>query len=172
VKEKDEHRGTEDTEVTEKGLGNVFGKIRGFVSSANIDSERKKAMDKKSFDLLTEKIIGAAIEVHKQLGCGLLESVYAHCMVKELRSRGMIVYQEVPLAVHYKGELLEKEFYIDLLIEDAIILELKAVETVIPLHKAQLLSLLRLSGKRVGLLINFNVPTLKEGIHRVVNGWV
>jgi GxxExxY protein len=93
-------------------------------------------------------------------------------MVKELRSRGMIVYQEVPLTVHYKGELLEKQFFIDLLVENEIILELKAVETVIPLHKAQLLSLLRLSDKRVGLLINFHVPTLKEGIQRVVNGWV
>ena len=150
----------------------MFGKIKGFASSVPIESEWKMLMEKKGFDLLTEKIIGAAIEVHKQLGCGLLESVYAHCMVKELRSRGIVVYQEVPLAIHYKGELLEKEFFIDLLIEDAIILELKAVETVIPLHKAQLLSLLRLSGKRVGLLINFNVPTLKEGIHRVVNGWV
>lgn len=129
-------------------------------------------MDKNGYDQITRRIIGGAIDVHKQLGCGLLESIYATCMVKELRSRGLIVHQEVPLPIRYKGELLEKDFFIDLVVENQIILELKAVESVIPLHKAQLLSLLRLSGKRIGLLINFDVPALKDGIHRVVNGWV
>jgi GxxExxY protein len=121
---------------------------------------------------VTGTIIGAAIEVHRHLGCGLLESVYAHCMVEELRSRGLQVQQEVPIPVQYKGITLDKEFFIDLLVEKEIVLELKAVETVIPLHKAQLLSLLKLSGKRVGLLINFNVQVLKQGIHRMMNGWV
>lgn len=129
-------------------------------------------MDKNGYDQLTRRIIGAAIEVHRQLGCGLLESVYSNCMVKELSSRGLIAHQQVPLPIRYKGELLEKDFFIDLLVENEIILELKAVESIIPLHKAQLLSLLRLSGKRVGLLINFHVLTLKDDIHRVVNGWV
>ena len=128
-------------------------------------------MDSKERNQLTERIIGAAIEVHRQLGCGLLESVYAYCMVKELDLRGLKVKREIPLSIHYKGELLEKDFYIDLLVEDEIILELKAVESVLPVHEAQLLSLLRLSGKRLGLLINFNVPRLKEGIHRMINGW-
>ncbi len=129
-------------------------------------------MDDKEYNQLTGRIIGAAIEVHRQLGCGLLESVYSHCMVKELRSRGLTVQREVPLTIQYKGEELGKDFFIDLLVEGEVILELKAVETVIPLHEAQLLSLLRLSGKRIGLVINFNVPVLRQGIHRMINGWV
>jgi GxxExxY protein len=138
------------------------------------DSEGHRVTARKlteaGYDDLTREIIGAAIEVHSQLGCGLLESVYENCMVKELRSRGFRVDQQVRLPIRYKGEVLDKEFVIDLLVAREIVVELKAVETVIPLHKSQLLSLLRLSGKHLGLLINFNVIRLKEGIHRVING--
>ena len=127
-------------------------------------------MKEEEFNTLTGRIIGAAIEVHKQLGCGLLESVYENCLVSELKAKGLSVHQQVRLPVCYKGKMLEKELVIDIPVENEVIIELKAVETVIPLHKSQLLSLLRLSGKHLGLLINFDVVRLKEGIHRVING--
>lgn len=118
---------------------------------------------------LTKLVIGASIEVHKILGPGLLESVYQECLVKELKRKNVFCKENVPVKVVYKGEELEKLFFIDVLVDDRLVVELKAVEQVIPLHKAQLLSYLRLSNKKLGLLINFNVPILKEGITRVIN---
>ncbi len=127
-------------------------------------------MSEEEYNVLTGKIIGAAIEVHRQLGSGLLESVYENCLVDELRSERLTVQQQVRLPICYKGRILEKDYVIDILVEHEIIIELKAVEAVLPLHKSQLLSLLRLSGKHLGLLINFDVVRLKDGIHRVING--
>ena len=122
------------------------------------------------YNNLSKRIISAAIEVHKELGAGLLESVYEHCLLEELRNSGLRAEQQVRLPVCYKGNKLDKEFFIDILVEDKVILELKSVETILPIHEFQLLTYLKLSDKRLGLLINFNVPLLKEGIRRKING--
>jgi len=117
---------------------------------------------------LTEQIVGAAIEVHRHLGPGLLESAYRVCLVHELRLRGMTTSTEVPLALEYKGIHLHVGYRLDVIVDDAVVVELKTVERFKPVHESQLLSYLRLSGRRVGLLINFHVPTLKDGIKRLV----
>ena len=105
------------------------------------------------------------------MGPGLLESVYQHCMVRELAARGTSVAQTVPVPLLYKGEPLDKDYVIDLLVEDEIIIELKAVDGLLPIHEAQLLSYLRLANKKLGYLINFNVPLLRQGFRRFVNGF-
>ena len=117
---------------------------------------------------LTRLIIGAAIEVHRVLGPGLLESVYEECLCYELSLRGLRFNRQVPLPVVYKEIKLDCGFRMDVVVEDAVILELKSVEAIAPIHEAQLLTYLKLSGKRVGLMINFNVPVLKDGIVRRV----
>lgn len=124
----------------------------------------------KDYNLLTEKIIEACIEVHKELGPGLLESVYEVCTIAVLKKKGLLVESQVKLPVFFKGEQLEKDFIIDILVENRIILELKAVEGILPIHEAQLVTYLKLSDKRLGLLINFNVPLLVQGIRRKING--
>jgi len=117
---------------------------------------------------LTGKIIGAAIEVHKALGPGLLESAYQACLAQELGSRGVVFERERSLPVAYKGLQLDCAYRPDFIVEDAVIVELKAVKKVLPIHEAQLITYLKLSGCHVGLLINFNVPVLKDGITRRV----
>ena len=119
---------------------------------------------------ISEKIIGAAIEVHKFLGPGLLETVYETCLVEELEQRSLKVQQQVRLPLYYKGNLTKKFFVIDLLVEDEIIIELKAVDKVMPIHENQLMTYLKLTQKNMGLLINFNVPRLIDGIRRRLNG--
>ena len=119
---------------------------------------------------VSESIIGAAIEVHKFLGPGLLESVYEVCLVEELEQRGLKVEQQVRLPLYYKGKLTQKFFVIDLLIENEIIIELKAADRVLPVYEHQLMTYLKLTQKNLGLLINFNVPRLIDGIKRRVNG--
>jgi GxxExxY protein len=109
------------------------------------------------------------MKVHTALGPGLLESAYELCLIRELRKRGLRVESQVPIAVRYDGETLDVGYRADLLVEGVILVELKSAETVLPIHKAQLLSYLRLSGKEVGLLINFNVEHLKNGIKRIIN---
>lgn len=122
-----------------------------------------------SNDDLTGKIIGAAIEVHRCLGPGLLEPAYESCLEYELKQVQLRVRRQVPLPVIYKGLTLEQGFRIDLFVQDSVIVELKAVECLLPVHEAQLLSYLRFSGCKVGLLLNFNVLVLKHGgIKRVV----
>ena len=117
---------------------------------------------------LTEQVIGAAIEVHRALGPGLLESAYEACLAHELTERGFRHERQVPLPVRYKGVELDCGYRLDLVVEGAVIVELKAAKALEPIHTAQLLTYLRLSGLRVGLLLNFNVPVLKQGIMRVV----
>ena len=112
---------------------------------------------------LTEKIIGAAIEVHRALGPGLLESAYEECLCRELNLRGLAFQRQVPLPVEYKGVKLDCGYRIDLVVEEAVVLELKCVEHTLPVHEAQLLTYLKLTGKRVGIIINFNVATLVRG---------
>jgi len=118
---------------------------------------------------ITENIIRSAIEVHRALGPGLLESAYEACLAFELSQRGLKVEQHKPLPVVYRDVKLECGYRIDLLVEDSVIVEIKAVDALISIHQAQLLSYLRLSGCKVGLLINFNVKILKDGLRRVVN---
>ena len=117
---------------------------------------------------LTDKILGAAVEVHKTLGPGLLESAYQACMEHESKLRNVSFEKLVDLPLNYKGINLASGYVIDLIYEKRVIVELKAVEHVIPIHEAQLLTYMRLTGIRVGLLINFNVPVLKDGIYRRV----
>ena len=116
---------------------------------------------------LTKDVIGAAIEVHRHLGPGLLESAYEICLCNELKSRGIPFACQVPLPISFKGVNLDCAYRIDVCIDYRIILELKSIEKVTDLHRAQLLTYLRLSGKKVGLLLNFNVPVLKDGIVRM-----
>ena len=118
---------------------------------------------------LSNAVIGASIEVHRHLGPGLLEAIYRECLAYELQSKQIKVECEVPLPVCYKGLEFSAGYRADLLAGNKLIVELKAVDTVLPVHTAQLLSYLRLSGMKLGLLINFNVPHLRSGIKRVVN---
>lgn len=123
---------------------------------------------KKKLDAISEKIIGAAIRVHRELGPGLLESAYEACLFFELNSQGLKVERKKALPVVYRDLHLDCGYRIDLIVADKVIVELKAVEAVKAIHKAQLLSYLKLSGCHLGLLINFNVKLLKSGIHRIV----
>ena len=116
---------------------------------------------------LTGKVIGAAIEVHKALGPGLLESAYEECLSHELTIKRMHIERQKPLPVEYKGVKLDCGYRLDLIVENRIILELKACDSLLPIYDAQLLTYLRLANIKVGLLINFNVPVLKEGIKRL-----
>jgi GxxExxY protein len=118
---------------------------------------------------LSNAIIGAAIEVHKTLGSGLLESAYEECLCRELDLRKLYYERQKELPISYKGFNLDVGYRLDLLVDDQIILELKSCENLLPIHEAQLLTYLRLSGLNLGLLINFNVPLLKDGIRRIVN---
>ena len=118
---------------------------------------------------ITEQVIGAAIAVHRVLGPGLLESAYEACLVYELAERGLTVERQKSLPVTYRDVRVDCGYRVDLLVEGLVVVELKAVEELGPIHEAQLLSYLKLSGCRVGLLINFNVKVLKQGIRRMVN---
>jgi GxxExxY protein len=120
---------------------------------------------------ITQAIIGAAIEVHRRLGPGLLESAYQECLCRELFERGISFERERALPVEYKGIRLECGYRLDMLVAGEVVVEIKAVEALAPVHEAQLLTYLRLGGWQVGLLINFNVPILKQGIRRKVMGF-
>ncbi len=117
---------------------------------------------------LTEQIIGAAIEVHRELGPGLLESAYEECLCHELHLRGMKFQRQMDLPIAYKGLKLDCGYRLDIVVEDSVLIELKSIEQILPIHQAQLLTYLHLSGKKVGLLINFSVSVLKNGIVRRV----
>jgi GxxExxY protein len=119
---------------------------------------------------VTEAIIGAAIEVHKALGPGLLESAYEECLCRELELRDVAYQRQVALPVAYKGVELDCGYRLDVLVENLVVVEIKTVEVVLPIHEAQLLTYLKLGEWQVGLIINFNVPLLKQGIFRRVLG--
>ncbi len=114
-------------------------------------------------------VVDASMKVHTALGPGLLESAYERCLIHELRKRGLRVAVQVPIPVAYDGEVLDTGYRADLVVEDVVLVELKSIENILPVHKAQLLSYLRLSDKRIGLLINFNVAHLRDGITRIIN---
>jgi GxxExxY protein len=122
-------------------------------------------------DNLTAKIIGAAIEVHRELGPGLLESVYEECLSHELINQNIPFERQKPIPITYKGLTLDCGFRIDLLVDHQIIVELKTVNTLEKIHDAQVLTYLKLTGLKVGLLINFNTLLLKHGIKRLINGY-
>ncbi|NDC76013.1 GxxExxY protein [bacterium] len=121
------------------------------------------------FDPISQKVLGCAIEVHRTLGPGLLETVYEKALVQELTDAGLRFAAQVQLPVIYKGRDLGCGFRIDLLVENSVVVELKTVEQLAPIHEAQLLTYLKLSGHHIGLLINFNVPLLKHGVKRLVH---
>ena len=120
-------------------------------------------------NLISGDIVDAAIEVHSHLGPGLLESAYEACLLYELHQRGFPAVQQVPLPVEFKGVKIDAAYRMDLVVSDAVVVEVKSVDSIAPIHKAELLSYLKLSGKKLGLLLNFNVTLLKHGIVRLVN---
>ena len=122
-----------------------------------------EARSKLLHEELTEKIIGAAIEVHRALGPGLLESAYEGCLCHELNLRGLAFQRQVPLPVEYKGVKLDCGYRLDLVVQEAVVLELKCVDHILPVHEAQLLTYLKFTGEHVGIIINFNVATLVRG---------
>jgi GxxExxY protein len=119
-------------------------------------------------DLLTERIIGFAIEVHRRLGPGLLESAYEECLCYELGANGLAFRRQVPLPVVYKSVRLDCGYRIDIIVDDRVIVELKTAERLLPIHDAQVLTYMKLSGIRTGLLLNFNIAVLKDGIRRLM----
>lgn len=127
-------------------------------------------MDEAALNALSKRVLDAAFAVHTQLGPGLLESAYTACLVFELGQADLLVQTEIPVPIVYRGQkLAEIGYRMDLLVERELVIEVKSVEAIAPLHEAQLVSYLKLSNKRLGLLINFNVPFLKDGIRRRVN---
>lgn len=123
----------------------------------------------KDINQITEKIIGAGIKVHAELGPGLLESAYQECLCYELGQLGLKVEKEKPLPLIYHDVRMECGYRVDLMVEDKVVVELKAIDSINDIHYAQVLTYLKLSNSKIGLLINFNVPRLKEGIKRLIN---
>jgi len=128
-------------------------------------------MNREELNKLSKQIVDASISVHKEMGPGLLESVYKYCLLKEFELRNIKASSQVIIPLYYKGELLSKIFKIDILVENEIALELKAVDTILPVHEAQIISYLKLADKRLGFLLNFNVDLIKNGIKRFVNNF-
>ena len=128
-------------------------------------------ISKDRYEEIGAQIVDAAYHVHRELGPGLLESVYEICMIEELKDRGLFVENQVRIPVFYKGKELKKDFIVDILVEDLIIIELKAVEDLLPVHEVQLVTYLKLADKHLGFLINFNVSLIKSGIKRKINGY-
>jgi GxxExxY protein len=126
--------------------------------------------DRAAADDWSHKLIGAAIEVHRALGPGLLESAYQTCLCRELHVRGIPFAAQVPVAIDYKGVRVENAYRIDVVVADMVVVELKSMDGIAPVHEAQLLTYLRLTHRWLGLLINFNVPVLRDGIMRRVLG--
>ncbi len=121
-----------------------------------------------ALEAMAREVVDAGFQVHRELGPGLLERVYESALVYELTTKGFKVERQVLVPLCYKGALLEDPLRLDLLVEGSIILEVKAVDAILAIHKAQLLSYLKLSGRRLGFLMNFNVPIFKDGLHRLV----
>ncbi|HPK43041.1 MAG TPA: GxxExxY protein [Synergistales bacterium] len=126
-------------------------------------------LDMEALNNISGQIIKGAIEVHKQLGPGLLESTYEGCLIYELVDSGLSVQSQVPFPVKYKGKLIDIGYRVDLLVEGIVVVELKSVERLLPIHSAQILTYLKLSDLKVGLLINFNAQKIKDGIRRFIN---
>ena len=128
----------------------------------------KDTKKSEGFDLLSRRVIGCAIEVHRALGPGLLESVYAQCLAHELSLADIPFGRQVPAGLEYKGLKIECGYRMDMLIDQTIVVELKSVDQILPIHEAQILTYMRLTGKKIGLLINFNSKLLRQGMKRYV----
>jgi len=152
----------EETERTQRTTGNWAKKRNGTAAKASVMGKQPNE--------ITEAIIGAAMTVHRELGPGMLESAYEACLAYELIQQGHAVQRQMELPLKYRDITLECGYRLDLLVDDSVVVEVKAAQALHPLHEAQVLSYLKMSGRRVGLLINFNVTLLKNGIRRVVNG--
>jgi len=124
---------------------------------------------REELNLLSQSIINAAVAVHREIGAGLLEGIYHDCLIRELQFRNINYRTAVEVPIVYREVRLDKKYVLDLLVDDEIVIELKTVEQIIPVHEAQLLTYLKVTGKRLGLLINFNVPQLIKGVRRMVN---
>jgi GxxExxY protein len=158
---------TKNTKITKgRSLGNFVPFVR-FVVSTRLLTTKITKDTKMEFDELSNRVLGCALTVHRELGPGLLESTYEQCLAYELGQAGIAFKLQHPLPVHYRG-VLECGYRIDLLVEERLILELKSVEALLNIHFAQVLTYMKLSGIKTGLLINFNVPQLKSGIKRFV----
>jgi GxxExxY protein len=127
------------------------------------------AVDLAAFDNLTQRIIGAAIDVHRHLGPGLLESIYQECLVRELAARRVSFVTQQSTSIRYKGVRLSGSYRLDLVVEGCVVVEIKAVAALAPVHQAQTLTYMRIADCPVGLLINFNVPRLLDGVRRLLN---
>jgi len=128
-------------------------------------------MNREEYNHYSKIILNSCYNVHKEMGPGLLESVYEICLIKEFDLQGVKVKNQVPIPLVYKGFALSKDFIIDILVQGEIILEIKSVEMLLPVHQAQIISYLKLTNKKLGFLINFNVPLLKDGFKRFVNNF-
>lgn len=128
-------------------------------------------MNKEHFEYLVSQIFQAALQIHRNLGPGLLESVYEYALVKELQLRNIVVLYQVKIPLFYKGYDTGKEFFFDILVENEIVIEVKSADEIYPVHQAQLLSYLKLADKRMRFLINFNVALIKDGFKRMVNNY-
>ena len=120
-------------------------------------------------NIITGQILDSCIEVHRNLGAGLLESTYEICLMKEFELRGIKAKNQVKLPVSYKDFKLDQDYRIDILVEDEFIMELKSVETILPIHTAQIITYIKLANKEIGFLVNFNVPKLKDGFKRIIH---
>jgi len=137
----------------------------------NTEAQRhreKTVLEREGQDPLTYEIIGGAIEVHKALGPGLLENVYEECLAIELADRGLVVRRQVPVPVFFKGRQIDLAYRLDMLVNDSVVLELKAIEKLMPVHEVQLMTYMKLANKGTGLLINFHTPYLRDSIVRRV----
>lgn len=141
-------------------------------SAEGAETLRLRSAGRGDLSGLTRSIIGAAIEVHRHLGPGLLESAYEECLCYELSQAGLSFRRQVAIPVIYKGLKLTCNYRLDLVVEDPVIVEIKTVDNLLPIHSAQLLTYLKATNKPLGLLINFNVPILKDGVRRLVNHYV
>lgn len=128
-------------------------------------------LSREELNNISKEILDACMMVHKEMGPGLLESIYVWCLTYELKSRDLKIDLEVPVPIIYRGVELEKKYKIDILVENEIIIEAKAVEVILPVHTAQIISHLKLADKKLGFLVNFNVPLLKDGFKRFVNNF-
>ena len=126
-------------------------------------------LDDDALNELTGNILAAAIDVHRELGPGLLESIYMECLENELKARGLRFVRQVTVPITYKGTRLRSSYRVDLIVEDKVVVEVKSVETLAPVCKAQVLTYMRVTGKTAGLLINFDVPRLMDGVKRLIN---
>ena len=130
--------------------------------------KKVKIVSLEEINKVSGEVVDAAMEVHSALGPGLLESAYEHCLAHELTERGLKVERQVPVPLEYKNTQLDAGFRADLLVEESLIVELKTVEEILPIHEAQIFTYLKLTGGRVGLLLNFNVRSMKNGIKRII----